>query len=211
VQPSSKILHPAATLVAGYFLTQDSPTGGDFGKVTAPARHLIALLAACLTRALLNQQIPLVRLLRNAASSKLLQAVFRPLGQRAPLELSAERRLIKKTLSTQNFSGYPLYVTCPEPLILEEINYPLFLLGGSGIAQSKEPLDSEALKQISSLSYGVITSLVLSFIREPLEAQDLIDEEQHPRLDELAQEGQRIIEAKCALKHVGGLNPIALS
>jgi hypothetical protein len=46
--------------------------------------------------------------------------------------------------------------------------------------------------------------LVLSFIREPLEAQDLIGEEQHPRLDELAREGQRIIEAKCALKHVGG-------
>jgi hypothetical protein len=41
--------------------------------------------------------------------------------------------------------------------------------GWSGIAQTKELLDSEALRQISSLSYGVITGLVLSFIREPLE------------------------------------------
>jgi hypothetical protein len=73
------------------------------------------------------------------------------------------------TLSTQNSSGYPLCVTCPEPSFLEEINYPLFLLGWSGIAQTKELLDSEALRQISSLSYGVITGLVLSFIREPLE------------------------------------------
>ena len=141
-----------------------------------------------------------MRLTRNASSMKLLQAVFRPLGQRAPVELSSERGLIKKALGAQNFSGYPLYVTCPDPSALEEINYPLFLLGRSGMAPPKEQLDSEVLSQVSSLSYRVITSLVLSLIREPLEAQDLIPNEQAPPLDELAREGQRIIETKCQLK-----------
>ncbi len=82
----------------------------------------------------------------------MVQAVFQPLGRRAPLELSSERRLIKKALSAQNFSGYPT-----------------------------EPLDREDLKQISSLSYDVITRLVLSFIQEPLEAQGLIRDEQRIR------------------------------
>ncbi|MCX6926325.1 MAG: hypothetical protein NT154_24430 [Verrucomicrobia bacterium] len=48
--------------------------------------------------------------------------------------------------------------------------------------------------------------MVLSFIRDPLEAQDLIGNEQHLPLEELAREGQWIIEAKCALKHVVSLN-----
>jgi Cu(I)/Ag(I) efflux system membrane protein CusA/SilA len=82
---------------------------GDFHRVGSQARYLIALVTASLTRAFLNLGVPSVRIMRSAQSCALLGAVFRPLGQVAPVELGS---LHKKVL-WQQFSGYPLYASGP--------------------------------------------------------------------------------------------------
>jgi hypothetical protein len=60
---------------------------------------VIALLAALLTRAFLNQPTPLIQIRRSPQALALLQGVFRPLGQVAPLELSGKRQHAEATLS----------------------------------------------------------------------------------------------------------------
>src|SRR5258707_5662635 len=70
--------------------------------------------------------------MRSAQSCSLAQAVFRPLGQIAPVELGSKRQLTQTLLD--EFSGYPLYTTAPEFGIPSSLNYPLFVLGGNGCA-----------------------------------------------------------------------------
>jgi hypothetical protein len=131
LQATSNILHPRSKLLASYFRCLDYPVLNQCGLATGQARQVIALLAALLTRAFLNQQTPLIRIRRSPQSLALLQAVFRPLGQVAPVELSVKRQLVESTLSPANFSGYTIYATCPDPRVLEELHFPLFLLCGA--------------------------------------------------------------------------------
>jgi len=162
--------------------------------VPPQARYLIALVAATLVRGFLNQQTPVISILRNPQSFLLLQSVFRPLGQVEPVELGPSRKLTRQTLAIENFSKYPLFATCLEMKALDGIDYPLFLLCKSGLALS-EPTDSETRLRITSLSHRVITSVVLNLVRDPVQAQALSGSEAVPPMNELAFEGKRAIEA----------------
>src|ERR1039458_4656218 len=114
----------------------------------------MALLAASLTRAFLNYPIPIVRLRRSVPPLMLLQAVFRPLGQKMLVALGADSPGVQRALSARNFSGYPLFATCPDPSVLAKVNYPLFLLADSGRALNPA-LDSDAQRQIGGVSHQI--------------------------------------------------------
>src|SRR6266446_1773595 len=194
LEPTSKAAHPESAILARFFSFLDYKVVDDFSQVPSQARSLIALVVASLVRGFLNQQTTVIRILRNPQSFALLQCVFRPLGQVAPIELSPNRKLARQTLSIENFSNYPIFATCPEMKALEGINYPIFLLCKSGLALS-EPTDSQTRLRITSLSHRVITAVVLSLIRDPGQAQALSGSEEMPPLNELAFQGKRAIEA----------------
>jgi hypothetical protein len=198
VQATAKVFHSKSKLISSYFGTQEYPTSGDLKQVTHQARYLIALLAASLTRAFLNYPIPMVSLLRSVQTLILLRAVFRPLGQQTPVALGADWASVQRSLSTANFSGYPLFATCPDPSVLAKLNYPLFLLVDSGRALNPV-LDDNAQLQIAGLAHQVISSLVIKLMREPVQAHGLIASQPTPAIDALALEGKRIIEASCGI------------
>jgi hypothetical protein len=194
LQATSRIIHPEAQVVSAYFTTEPCPTAeGDLSQVTPQARYLIALLIASLVRGFLNQPTPLVNIQRSVPALAMLQAVFRPLGQKAPVELNPDRGQVLRTLSPRNLSRYPLFVTCPDPSVLEKVSYPLFLVGDCGLALPA-PLETQALRQISSLAHRLVSTVVLKLLREPLHAHAHIPNQPGPSPDELALEGQRIIE-----------------
>src|ERR1019366_6548247 len=134
-----------------------------------------------------------VGILRSPQSFTLLHQVFRPLGQIAPVELGP-RSGIKQMLSNQALFRYPIFATCSDLQALDGINYPIFLLARSG-ASLNEPVSGEAGLQITSLSHRVITSVALKLIQEPAQAQGLIHSEAAPSINELALEGQRVVES----------------
>ncbi len=200
LQRTSKILHPCAKTIARYFDFQEVQIFMDYSRAIAQARSLIALIAASLTRAFLNQQTVIVKVLRSPQSLGLLQAVFRPLGQVRPIELGAKRRQVQQILSTGELCGYPIYATCPDNTALDGLNYSLFLLGDSGLVL-QECLDEEALGQIASLSHRIITSLVLYLLRDPVQAHSLITKQEAFSIRELTLEGKHVIEASCGLEN----------
>jgi len=128
LEPTSKAAHPESGILPRSFNFLDYKVVDDFSQVPPQARYLIALVAALLVRGFLNQQTPVIRILRNPQSFALLLSVFRPLGQVAPVELSPNRKLVRQALSIDNFSKYPIFATCPEMKALDGINYPIFLL-----------------------------------------------------------------------------------
>jgi hypothetical protein len=91
LERGSKILHPRAKTIARHFDFQDHQISQDYSLATAQARFLMALVAASLTRSFLNQQTPTVNVLRSPQALTLLKAVFRPLGQVRPVELTSKR------------------------------------------------------------------------------------------------------------------------
>ncbi len=147
LQRTSKILHPRAKIIPRYFGFQDVQILRDYSPAIAQARSLIALIAATLTRAFLNQQTPTIKILRSSQSLRLLKAVFRPLGQVMPIELGSKRRQVEQILSKGELCGYPIFVTCPDDTALDGLNYPLFLLGDSGLLL-QECLDEQAVGQM---------------------------------------------------------------
>jgi len=177
LQRTSKILHPRAKTIARYFDFQDWQISKDYSHATAQARSLIAMVAASIVRSFLNQQTPIVKILRSPQSLGLLKAVFRPLSQVRPVEFSSKRRQVQKTLSTGELCGYPIYATCPDLTALDGLNYPVFLLGDSGVLL-QESLDGQEANQIVSLSHRIITSLVLYLLREPVQAHSLIEKQE---------------------------------
>jgi hypothetical protein len=158
------------------------------------------MVAASIVRSFLNQQTPTVKILRSPQSLGLLKAVFRPLGQVRPVEFSSKRRQVQKTLSTGELCGYPIYATCPDLTALDGLNYPVFLLGDSGVLL-QESLDGQEANQIVSLSHRIITSLVLYLLREPVQAHSLIEKQEAPSGRELALEGKGVIDASCGLEN----------
>ena len=198
LQSTSKVPYPESKILARYFSFLDYRLVDDVSKVTPQARYLIALVAGSIARAFLNQQVPTVAIIRSPESVALIQSVFRPFGQVAPVELGPTRRLAQQTLSTLNFSGFPIFATCPDIRVLKDVNSPLFLLGRSGESLN-DPVDAEALSQITSLGHRVFTSLILKFIREPLQAQGLIDKDEAGSANGLALEGKRVIEASAGM------------
>src|SRR5260370_19733108 len=107
--------------------------------------------------------MPPVRVMRSPQSVALLQSVLRTLGHVAAVELGPETKLVRQTLSIHNFCRYPLLATCPDATVLDAVNYPLFVLARSGMALN-EPVESQALLHITSLSHQVITSVLLRLI-----------------------------------------------
>lgn len=195
---TSRIIHPEAKTIASYFSTRDHRYVQAFEGATPQARYIIALLAASLTRAFLNQQTPVISIIRSPQSLALLKAVFKPLGQIESVELSPNRRLVMETLSARNFAGYPIFATCPDPTVLDNFNYPVFLLSETGMPLH-EPLTPEVAAHISNLSHHVITTLLLNFIRERMQAHSLIEVDEAPPIKEMALEGKRVIEARCGM------------
>jgi len=200
LQRTPKILHPRARVIARYFRFQDVQIVEDDSRAVAQARSLISLIAATLTRAFLNQETAIVRILRSPQSLGLLKAVFRPLGQVRPIELGSKRRQVEQILSNGELCGYPIFATCPDNAALDGLNYPLFLLGDSGLPLP-ECVDDEAVGQIAALSHRIITSLVLYLLRNPEQAHSLITTQAAPSVRELTLEGKRAIEASGGLEN----------
>lgn len=198
VQGTSRVVHPDSTIITSFYNTRDYRLVTKYDAVTPQARYLIALVAASMTRSFLNQQTPTITLIRSPQSLALLAAVFRPLGQISPIELSPNRRSVMDTLSARNMIGYPIYATCPDIDAVSNFNYPLFLLSESGFPLH-EPITEESALQTTSLSHRIISSLALDFVRDKLQAHSLIENENAPSIKELALEGKRVIEARCGI------------
>jgi hypothetical protein len=113
---------------------------------------------------------------------------------------------VEKTLSAGELCGYPIFATCPDVTALEDLNYPLFLLGDSGLPL-QGLLDCQAVGQIANLSHRIISSLVLYLLREPVQAQALIEKQKASSLSKLALEGKSIIEATCGLEKFDLMEP----
>jgi hypothetical protein len=126
--------------------------------------------------------------MRSAQSCALLGAVFRPLGQVAPVELGS----LQKKVLWQQFSGYPLYASGPGAQAAGPLNYPWFVLDKSG-ALLHEPISKDDLAQVTGLSHRVFTSLVLKLLSDPVRAHALIQKDSALSLQQLAQEGKVII------------------
>jgi hypothetical protein len=206
ISPTSRIIHPESKTIASYFSPREYRVTQSFEGATPQARYLIALLAASFTRAFLNQQTPTISIIRSPQSLALLKAVFRPLSQVEPVELSPNRRVVLETLSAHNFSGYPIFATCPDPTVLDNFNYPVFLLSETGMPLH-EPLSAEHAAHITNLSHHVLTSLLLNFIRERLQAHGLVNTDEPPSIKDLALEGKRIIEARCGIENFDLFEP----
>ncbi len=86
----------------------------NYELVSAQARYWLCLTAAVLARYVLNVPVPLIPIQSSPQSMALLQALFRPLGQVAAVELGSTRRQVEAVLSNQYFSGYSVYATCPD-------------------------------------------------------------------------------------------------
>jgi hypothetical protein len=199
---TAKMFHPRDEALPRWFTLQDYPLARDFSLVGPQGRYLIALVAASLTRAFLNLAVPTVPIMRSARS--LVQAVFRPLGQIAPVELGSERQLTQTLLD--QFSGYPLYTTAPEFGIPSSLNYPLFVLGETGVPL-QDTLGSEVLAQVTNLSHQVLTSLVLALRRDPVHAHALVQRDSARLLQDLAKEGRRIIQTIAAVEQFELVGP----
>jgi len=206
VQPTSGILHPSSTQLASHFRCVEPVKEFDGTKASPQGRQLIAALAALLTRAFLNEQTPAVKLRRSPEALALLQAVFRPLGQVAAVELSAKPHEAEQTLGKNNFWGYPLYATAPQGAQLDRINYPLLLLSESGFPLT-DRLDNQAREHTSSLSYRVLSALVLSLVREGSQVHGWSRSQTATTWQDLLQEGKRLIEARCGLGQFDLLEP----
>jgi hypothetical protein len=193
VEATSKIPHPESEILARNYHFLDYKCGEASSQTTPQARYLIAILVAYLARGFLNLQTVPVTILRSPGSFTLLQSVFRPLGQIAPIELPPNRRALQCLLFKQNLSAYPIFATCCESKVLDRISYPIFLLANSGTPLG-EILTTEAYSQITGLSHHVITSVVSKLIRNPAQAYGLTLSDQAPSIEQLAQEGTQVIE-----------------
>ncbi len=110
------------------------------------------------------------------------------------------------TSTKRNFSGYPLFATCPDLHALEDLNYPLFVLADDGIALH-QAMDAQVIGEVASLSKRIIIALVLRLLDEPVQAHALIEKQAATSVRQLALEGKRVIEVNCGLENFDLLEP----
>src|SRR6266404_5107271 len=193
LEPTSKLFYPKAETLLQYFRAEEYKLSAQQNLVTPQARSLIALVAALLGRGFLNLPSQPITIQRCPESFALLRSVFRPLGQLLPIHLAADPKDIRQLLLKENLRRYPLFATSANPTRLDGLDYPVFLMGRSGVSMV-EPLSNDAKLQITSLAHHIITAVVMKLIREPSQLQELFFNEQAPSIDHLTSEGLRLIQ-----------------
>jgi hypothetical protein len=195
ILPTSRVAYPGTNNL-GYFSFNEFRFT-ESAEVSPHLRSFIAIMAALLGRTYRDEPTPPVRILSTPAMRQLMRGLCTPLGQQRIWEININRRSGNSSIDPEFFSGYPIYASCFNDAIVKDLNYPVFLLGDSGLPL-QENLTQDSFQAFANLSYQVITRLTQGLIRETGGGY-LRSNQPAPSAHELILEGKRAIEALCGL------------
>ena len=190
ISDTSMLVHPNGHLDQYEFA--DPHYDNDFSGVNSQHRAFLAALVGMITRSFFNLPTPVVHVHRCKPAIDLLSSIFVPLGQRQAFPINPNDRGNGPVMVEDIYTGYPLFATCINERILEDYEYPMFLLSDSGLHFS-DTITPVQYAAIYSYAYSIISRVTCGLLQRGRLVAEIVDMEL-PAIPDLIYEGKKVIE-----------------